>query len=179
MYIKHTQHEDGFTLIELLVVIAIIALLISVGVASYRQVRVDAWNVKKVELSRQYINAFEFYYDENNGYPNYTTPMKCLGAGISSCQGGGLLPDASLNAELDEYISGPPADEGTVMWGSIDMTGITYVCDDGNDSDGVCGTYQLRWYLDGTGQECGQATDEEPFPSFGAPVLTQCIYTSQ
>jgi len=179
MYRRRTQPNNGFTLIEVLVVIAIIALLFSIGVGSYRRVQVNARNVKKVELSRQYINALASYYNENNGYPDYTGDAKCLGTGITSCQGGGLVPNASLNAELDEEISGPPADDGKVMWGEIDMTGITYVCDDGNDSDGVCEEYLLLWYLEGINQECGQATVQLNFPSFGTSVLTQCQYYSQ
>lgn len=171
-----TQNDIGFTLIELLVVISIIALLATIVISSVRDGNIKAKNAAKVELSRQYINALELYYTDHNNYPDYTTPPKCLGAGISDCQGGNVYPDSGLNASLEPYIPGPPADTYKVTLGSDDMTGISYRCFDGNDGDGVCGEFQLVWYLDGPDQDCGLASDAFPFPPFGTALLTKCEY---
>lgn len=176
MFNKIPKDNKGFTLIELLVVVAIIGILSTVVFASLSETRGNARNKAKVELARQYINALELYYNENGNYPNYTTTPRCLGTGISDCQGGSISPDSDLNDDLEQYIPGPPADEYEVSLGSDDMTGISYVCADESDGDGVCTEYQLRWFLDGTDQSCGPSTNEEDFPPFGTAYLTRCTY---
>jgi len=59
----------GFTLIELMIVVAVIAILISIGVASYRnmvQKSRDGTTIANLATLRSSLNI---YYTDNNEYP--------------------------------------------------------------------------------------------------------------
>ncbi len=74
--------NKAFTLIELLVVIAIIALLASIVLIALNGARLKSRDAKRVGDFHQLQNAFELYYDSNNG--SYPTAA----AGCDSSAGG-------------------------------------------------------------------------------------------
>ena len=60
----------GFTLIELLVVISIISLLSSIVLTSVNSARKKARDARRLTDMRTMQTALEFYYDQNNQYPD-------------------------------------------------------------------------------------------------------------
>ncbi len=61
---------SGFTLIELLVVITIIAVLSSIGFASFRGTQSKARDSQRKQDLRQLSSALEIYFQKNNAYIN-------------------------------------------------------------------------------------------------------------
>lgn len=59
----------GFTLIELLVVVAIIAVLMTVGVIAYDDVKMKSRDTARVAEIKEIQKALESYFSENAGYP--------------------------------------------------------------------------------------------------------------
>ena len=85
----------GFTLIELLVVIAIIAMLATVGFASYRSANVKARNSRRESDIQQFRAALEMYRTDEGAYPPY------------SCEGDASCPaKPGYTNEFDNGSSG-------------------------------------------------------------------------
>lgn len=73
------RNNWGFTLIEILVVIAIIAILISIGMASYTTAQRQGRDAKRRGDLKSIQNALEQYYANNNSnYP--LTSYSALGS---------------------------------------------------------------------------------------------------
>ena len=83
--------KKGFTLIELLVVIAIIAVLVSLGVASFLDARQRATDNKKKSEMVQMKSALRLYYNDYGKYPtsSFTSPnvQGCGTTGTTLCPG--------------------------------------------------------------------------------------------
>lgn len=73
------MNKKGFTLIELLVVISIISLLSTFAVVGLGSARQKARDAKRLADLKQVQTAMEFYFSENNQYPN--APASTLGSG--------------------------------------------------------------------------------------------------
>lgn len=90
--------ERGFTLIEVLLTISIIAMLITIGVASFRPSQQSARDARRRSDIKQYQLSLENYSTANNSlYPSRTGADGVSAAGV-------LCPD------LGTFISGCPED---------------------------------------------------------------------
>lgn len=72
------MRNKGFTLVELLIVMSIIAVLVTLGVVSYRgaQIRTQDSAVRKSDL-KQYQNALEVFASASDTlYPHYPSPVR-------------------------------------------------------------------------------------------------------
>lgn len=170
------NRRKAFTLIELLVVIAIIGLLSTIVLGALNSAREKARDAKKGEMAKQWQNAIELYYFDNNTYPsssNAGAVHECLGEGypvISSgaeCVFEGQESDAinSVNNQLREYYpSLPIANDSMPISGGgsdYDYRGIGYMRCDSNqcaNNDDYTGDksnhYELIWYLENEGSDC-------------------------
>lgn len=102
--------RQGFTLIELLVVIAIIGLLATMAMSALNNARVKARETKRASDIRQIANAFMLLADDNNGvFPTTGGIGRCLGTN-GTCWNGNLSGSATLNAELEKFLSVIPKD---------------------------------------------------------------------
>ena len=63
------RKQTGFTLIELLIVVAIIAILISIGLASYSRVQKSSRDSQRKSDLKNIAGALEQYYSDENEYP--------------------------------------------------------------------------------------------------------------
>lgn len=116
MHYKSTNYHRGFTLLELLVVISIIALLSSVMLASFAQVKTKASNSQTLAEVNEYQTAFEQYYIDYGRYPADTSPgdsIRCIGHynSANKCMWAGDYHNEStkLNSEMGLYIPSLPA----------------------------------------------------------------------
>jgi prepilin-type N-terminal cleavage/methylation domain-containing protein len=100
MTIPKSPKTLGFTLIELLVVISIISLLSSIVLSSLSSARAKARDVKRVQESKQFVNALELYRNDNSAYYNTS--------------GSGITPDTipgiqnyikTIPTNVQEYVS--------------------------------------------------------------------------
>ena len=64
------KKNKGFTILELLVVVAIIGLLSAVVMASLNSSRSKGRDAKRIEETRQIINAVELYFNATGKYPS-------------------------------------------------------------------------------------------------------------
>lgn len=69
-FLTSAKSSVGFTLIELLIVIAIIAILISIGLASYSRAQAQARDGQRKSDLRNIQGALEQYYADFNRYPD-------------------------------------------------------------------------------------------------------------
>ena len=67
---KKTYHQLGFTLMELLITVSIIAILISIGIASYSTINKQSRDTKRKSDIEQIRSALEMYRADNSAYPN-------------------------------------------------------------------------------------------------------------
>ncbi len=155
MKLLSTQNNKGFTLIELLVVVAIIGLLSSVVLVSLSSARIKAENTAKNQLIRQYLTAFQLYYNDKGVYP--LTPFMtgyggvCLGKNNPDdvCFDSKNIDD-SLNTLLNPYIPGPPASTHKIIVSGVDYSGIYYDCIPTNEDPTLCDYVYLEWAMEGT-----------------------------
>jgi prepilin-type N-terminal cleavage/methylation domain-containing protein len=63
------KKETGFTLVEVLTVALIIALLATIGFASYRKARQRAIETQGIHQMKELAAAMEAYYNDNGNYP--------------------------------------------------------------------------------------------------------------
>lgn len=96
-YMKSTdQHKKGFTLLEMLVVIGIIAILVSLGIASYTTVQKKSRDARRKGDLKTIQNSLEQYYSIC-GY-NYPTPESGSFRGIyCASPTTGVLPTAPVD----------------------------------------------------------------------------------
>lgn len=124
-----TVNRRGFTLIELSVVIGIIAMLITLGVASFRSSQQSARDAQRRSDLKQYQVALENYSTANSSfYPSRTAS-------------GGVSAASILCSDLgNTFISGCLEDPGKEK-----DANFTYLYQ--SDGDGGGGATALRWVL--------------------------------
>lgn len=154
----------GFTLIELLVVISIISLLTAIIITSLQTSRDKGIDARKIQLVAEYRKALELYYSQYDAYPNFVASQKkCLGTNNpdGNCFAGILLQSATLNDNIDDYISGAPASTdsvpltGTLNGNDGDYRGLGYECITEQDgSNPPCVEYALFWMMKIPGASC-------------------------
>lgn len=74
-------HKRGFTLIELLVAISLVAILSTIGLASFSGIQARGRDTKR-QLDLQHIKeALSLYYIDNRSYPNSTSTWRYSNGG--------------------------------------------------------------------------------------------------
>ena len=152
---KKVITQKGFTLIELLVVIAIIGILSAIVLTSLSGARNKAVDNKKLQMVKQWQNALELYYDDNDSYPaanglsNNTSNFACLGKGYlgGECVFTGeeisTNINGSVNANLENYYQSLPIPEENIEFSGTNIGGIGYKCLSNNSN---CSGYILTWF---------------------------------
>ena len=105
--------KNGFTLIEVLVTATIIAILTSIGVASYQAANKHARDAKRRGDLEQIRSALEMYRSDNNLYPS---------------TGGGNWTNAN-NLPLSSYLNpipSPPKTGEAYYYQATDLSGGHY-----------------------------------------------------
>lgn len=97
MPLSKIAQEKGFTLIELIVVIAIIGSIAVIAVVSVVGTKAKSRDTQRVANIKQIINAMQFFYDDNNRYPNDLDGIASAGEVIGDSAG-------SLEAALAPYF---------------------------------------------------------------------------
>ena len=69
VFASHKLTSRGFTLIEILVVVAILAILVSIGAASYLRAQRNARDLTRTKDLNQVKTALEQYFEINLVYP--------------------------------------------------------------------------------------------------------------
>ncbi|MBP9814638.1 prepilin-type N-terminal cleavage/methylation domain-containing protein, partial [Candidatus Woesebacteria bacterium] len=67
---KKIYRQSGFTLMELLITVSIIAILISIGIASYSTINKQSRDTKRKSDIEQLRSALEMYRADNSSYPS-------------------------------------------------------------------------------------------------------------
>lgn len=67
---KNRNNHQGFTLMELLITVSIIAILISIGIASYSTINKQSRDTKRKSDLEQVRSALEMYRADNGYYPS-------------------------------------------------------------------------------------------------------------
>jgi len=96
------KQNKGFTLIELLVVIAIISLLSTTVMASLNQARQKSRDAKRILDMKAIQIALEMYYNDHDGYPNYSWRSECN-------TGGGLAANNVIPGLVPTYLGKMPS----------------------------------------------------------------------
>ncbi len=126
--------KKGFTLVELLVVVSIISLISSVVLATVQTAKQKGIASGIVSNVKQYMIAFEQYYNDNGGYPNPlgTAGMMCLGTAGCSPGFTAYTSNATLISNLSPYIKSSPLSTSIYSgpWGSGTQGayGVVYQC---------------------------------------------------
>ena len=154
---RMSKKHLGFTLIELLVVISIIGFLATASMVVFNSARMKARDAKRVADLRQIAVALYMLADSQGGnFFSTGGSAKCLGIESgTTCWGGGVSGDDSLNSALAPYISKIPLDP---LYGSR-AKGNVYLYADANsivahhcsDASYPKGPY-LFWLPDGKTQ---------------------------
>lgn len=109
---RNKNYPLGFTLLELLVVVSIIAILISLGTASYSTAQKKSRDAKRRADLKTIQNAFEQYMAVNNRYAKNSTELETVFSGS--------LPSDPKNSGDYTY---------TFTYDNVDPAGETYcVC---------------------------------------------------
>ncbi len=89
------KNAKGFTLIELLIVVSIIAILVSIGAASFMRAQRQARDSQRKSDLGEVRSALEQFYGDNNRYPE-------ANAGKIDCDGS-AGPDTALSWGSDAF----------------------------------------------------------------------------
>lgn len=180
------EAKPGFTLIELLVVIAIIGILSSVVLASLNSARVKSRDARRLSDIHQIANALALLASNNGGvFPTTGNTAKCLGTN-SSCWAGAATGDATLNTNLQQFLSKIPMDpsrtsgKGDYYLYLSSAGDVAWHCDGTNYPKGP----MILWVPDvstpGSDAACGNATYVACCgTALGCPVGNYCAYPVQ
>lgn len=181
------NRRKAFTLIELLVVIAIIGLLSTIVLGALNSAREKARDAKKGEMVKQWQNALELYYFDNNEYPDSEENeiYRCLGEdypdpgnpGDYKCISTGK-ETTTFNDEIREYYPSMPITDESIPTGdgTYDARGIGYIRCDRTTCDESDAEYQLKWFLESnTDSDTGACISGVWFN--GGTGYDYCIYS--
>lgn len=101
--------KKGFTLIELLVVIAIIGILSTLAVVALNSARQKARDAKRVADVKQMQTALELYFNDKNGYPEFTDAITLGGADYNCLDSSDAGFVAACGADETTYMGLVPA----------------------------------------------------------------------
>ncbi len=118
--------DHGFTLIELLIVLAIIAVMVTIGFASFTTVQKRSRDTQRKSNLKAVQGALEQYYADFNHYPTPGTAVDI-----------GTIKDANCGSPLNSVIA----------WGTGNFTcgGKTYMRQLPKEPQGS--TYQYRYVV--------------------------------
>jgi len=92
------RNSRGFSLVELLVVLAIVAILVSVAMVLYRQVRLRGGEASAI-ASLEAINQAQFAYMQTCGNQRYAPTLAELGKPLPGTNTAYLSPDLTVEGE--------------------------------------------------------------------------------
>ena len=129
--------RKGFTLIELLVVVAIIAVLASVILVSFSDVRLKSRDAKRLSDMREIEKALALYHDNNRAFP---------------------IAVSTITITSDDVLSTALEGDAAIANVPVDPLHDTYTYTYRSDISGS--TFTLSFCLEGTGianfsQGCG------------------------
>lgn len=126
------EKNRGFTLIELIVVVAIIAVLSTIGLASFQSASRSARDGKRKGDINQVRAALELYRSQTNTYPVFTTANNTsYNSMTAALSGAGYLssplPVDPKNVSPNQYIYSSSATGATYcLCGSLENGGGTF-----------------------------------------------------
>lgn len=179
---QHTPvTPPGYTLIELLATISIIGLLSTLALVSLNESRLKAINSKKLSDIKNYVTAIETYRTSNSGYPDPgDTTWRCLGDyEDNACwANNNRSENATLNAILAEVVPDLPTigPDGVNTCLEDSWEGAVYRCTDRTGS--ICHDYEINWYMEKVGNDCGIGTGTEQYFPAADTYCTPCSYSS-
>jgi prepilin-type N-terminal cleavage/methylation domain-containing protein len=125
----------GFTLVELLIVMAIVAILVSISMVMYRQVRLRGGETAAI-AALESINQAQFAYMQTCGNQRYAPTLADLGKPVPGTKAGYLSPDLAREGEeivKSGYIlrmSGTPVSDGSqTCTGATPVSGYRLTAD--------------------------------------------------
>jgi type II secretion system protein G len=104
------ERNSSFTLIELLIVIAIIGILAALIIISLTGIMAKTRDARRVADMHELQEAIEYYYLDHGAYPSTGGVQACLGLSTAEQCWGGPYGNATINAELQPYLSHIPLD---------------------------------------------------------------------
>lgn len=144
----------GFTIVELLIVIVVIAILASVTIVAYSGIQRQARNSVIISSAGEVVKMIALYKAQEGSYPISST-YACVTTTSGCIEPTGTVRAA--HATFDANIAKVGSLPRSVPSSGDKGIGIIYNSDVNRAIDGQSRPAMIAYYLEGLGQDCGQA----------------------
>lgn len=164
------RRKKGFSIVELIIVIVVVALLSTLVIVNYSNVRVQSENTRTIGNVKQYVDAINLYRIRNGAYPvapgesGKTVAMVCLGTGYPSGKCGVITSKETFESAsfMTDLQNGSGSDISAIVnvkhgaVGGESFIGAAYGVDQ-TDSEHSSTLYSrtIQWFLAGEDRDCG------------------------